>query len=149
MRFQQWQFAGRGREGHRDDCTKFPFPPRSVREFSWWSASHQRLPIQAARMEWECSLVHPLLGIGCRRHLRADASKNDGGCTVDNGETLRQQAGISVIKLAAGKGGLAVQSKGFADYESGGLGFLLMQGAGYERPALDGVKQLAGYFAEQ
>src|SRR5215471_5884093 len=100
-------------------------------------------------MGWESPLVHPLLGIGRRRDLRADASKNDGGGTVDNGETLGQQAGISVIKLAVGKCGLAVESKCFTDHKSSGFGFLLVQGAGYERPALDDVKQLAGYLAEQ
>src|SRR5579872_341661 len=126
MRFQQWQFAGRGREGHGDDRTRFRFHPRSAREFSLWSASRVWFRVQAARMEWESPLVHPLLGIGRRRHLGADGPKNDGGCTVNNGETLGQQAGISVIKLAIGKCGLAVQSKCFADYESGGFGFLMV-----------------------
>src|SRR5215468_7595701 len=120
MRFQQWQFAGRGREGHRDDCTNFPFHPRSVRESSWSSASRLWFRVQAARMGWESPLVHPLLGIGRRRNLRADGPKNDCGGTVDNGETLGQQAGISVIKLAIGKCRLAVESECFADHESGG-----------------------------
>src|SRR5579864_7827129 len=117
MRFQQWQFAGRGREGHRDGCTKSPFHPRSVRESSLWSASRVWFRVQAARMGWESPLVHPLLGIGWGRNLRADGPKNDGGCTVDNGETLGQQAGISVIELAIGKCGL-VESECFTDHES-------------------------------
>src|SRR5579863_4901063 len=149
MQFQQGQFAGRGREGQRDDCKRFPFLPRSVRESSWWSASRERFRVRAAGMEWESPLVHPLLGIGRRRTLRADGPKNDSGCTVDNGETLGQQAGISVIKLAVGKARLCFNSKGFTDHESGGFRFLLMQGAGYERPALDAVEQLAGDLAEQ
>src|SRR6476620_7577142 len=100
-------------------------------------------------MEQGRSLVHPLGGIGRRRNLWADGRKNEGGCTVDNGETFGQQAGISVIELAVGKCGLALQSERFADYNSRGFGFLLMQGAGHERPALDGIKQLAGYLSEQ
>src|SRR5438045_4109054 len=98
-------------------------------------------------MEWRCSLVHPLSRLGRRCILRVDGPKNGSCCAVNHLQTLGQQAGISVIKLAVRERGFALKSKGFADYESGGFGFLLVQCAGYKCPARDRIKHLVGYLA--
>src|SRR5205807_682348 len=68
----------------------------------------------------EGSLVHPLSRLGRRCILRAECPKNGSGCAVNHLQTLGQEAGISVIKLAVRKRGLALKSQGFTDHESGG-----------------------------
>src|SRR5437660_5760029 len=100
-------------------------------------------------MEQGCSLLHLLSELGRRSILGADGPKDLSGCAVNYLQTLGQETGISVVKLAVRKRGLALKSKGFADHESGGFGFLLVQCAGYKCPALGRVKHLVGYLAQQ
>src|SRR5205809_2870084 len=100
-------------------------------------------------MERGRSLLHLLSELGRRSILGAECPKDLSGCAVNHLQTLGQQAGISVVKLAVRECGLALKSKGFTDHESGGFGFLLVQGAGYKCPARDRVKHLVGYLAQQ
>src|SRR5437660_4572965 len=100
-------------------------------------------------MEQGCSLLHLLSELGRRSILGADGPKDLSGCAVNYLQTLGQETGISVVKLAVRECGLALKSKGFTDHESGGFGFLLVQGAGYKCPALGRVKHLVGYLAQQ
>src|SRR5205809_1804439 len=100
-------------------------------------------------MERGRSLLHLLSELGRRSILGAECPKDLSGCAVNHLQTLGQQAGISVVKLAVRECGLALKPKGFTDHESGGFGLLLVQGAGYKCPALDRVKHLVGYLAQQ
>src|SRR5437660_2144078 len=100
-------------------------------------------------MEQGCSLLHLLSELGRRSILGADGPKDLSGCAVNYLQTLGQETGISVVKLAVRRRGLALKSKGFTDDESGGFGLLLVQGAGYKCPALGRIKHLVGYLAQQ
>src|SRR5205809_5188850 len=99
-------------------------------------------------MERGWPLLHPLNELGRRSFLGADNPKDLSGCAVNYLQTLGQQAGISVVKLAVRKRGLALKAKGFTDHESGRFGFLLVQSAGYKCPALGRVKHLVGYLPQ-